>query len=629
MGCSARPCLPGESKLQPEIIEYSGGFELLRRLPLGEFAVAGAFFLAALAATSISRVIETMDLVWPGNALAAALLVRLPQVRWLPAMLGILFAGIVANWLAVHEPLQYSAAMSLVDALEIGTTAWIFRNWITFPLPNISFHQGMRMAGVFAFAVPSVTALPGGWLVHSEFGSPFLQAARDWWLSGAIGGCLCAPAVYLYSTKTARRLMSRRFLAENLTLTAFCIVSTYLAIRYLRFPFVVMAVPLTVSAFRAGSFGAAVLSGVCGSLVIALWSFGIRPDVLDGSSPALPFLALAATMLPPVAVGLATDRRRTATRELAAERQRLRTTLRAIADAVITTDAEGRITYLNTAAHELLGQSLSDIEGRGFYDVVAMTDPRTSRVAQTTLGRCLESGEIVRPSDIILLHRPDGGVRYVSKVATPVFGPNDKVVGAVLVMRDATDAYERDRKLSHLATHDVLTGACNRFEFERRLQVLFDRARFLILPATLLAVDLDRFKAVNDGGGHAAGDAVLRRVVEVLRQNIRDKDTVARLGGDEFAVVLEKVTPERARAVALQIQRALNQLDVEWNGKTYSVGASLGVATITNGYENTAAWIAAADAACYDAKRERGQVRFAPPPAPREIDKESPEQAAG
>jgi diguanylate cyclase (GGDEF)-like protein/PAS domain S-box-containing protein len=587
-------------------------------LPLGELAVAAAFFLAAYAATCISRFTATSDLVWPGNALAAALLVRLPRVRWLPAILAIVGAGVLANWYSVAEPLRYSVAMSAVNALEIGTTAWIFRNWLTYPLPNISFHQGLRMVAVFAFAVPLATALPGGWLVHSEFGEPWLTSSLGWWLSGAIGGCLCAPAVYLYSTKTARRLISRRFRGENVALGAFCFLSTYLAIRYLRFPFIVMAVPLTVSAFRAGSFGAAVLSGICGSMVIALWSFGIRPAVLDGVIAGdvlsdLPFLALAAAVLPPVAVGLATDQRRTATRELAAERQRLRTTLRAIADAVITVDADCKINYINTAAHELLGQSLEDIEGRNFYDVVAMTEPQTARVARATLAKCLESGEVVRSSDVVLLHRPDGGVRYVSKAATPVFGPIDQVVGAVLVLRDATEAYERDRKLSHLATHDVLTGACNRFEFERRLQVLFDRARLLILPATLVAVDLDRFKAVNDGGGHAAGDEVLRRVAEVLRENIRNKDTVARLGGDEFAVLLEKATPDRARSLAFQIQQALNPLEVEWHGQTYTVGASLGVATITNGYESAAAWMAAADAACYEAKRERGQVRFAPP----------------
>jgi len=239
--------------------------------------VAAAFFLAAFAAISISRVTETSDLVWPGNALAAALLVRLPRVRWLPALIGVVLGGVLANWLSVHEPLRYSMAMSCVNGLEIATTSWIFRNCLTYPLPNISFHQGLRMAGVFAFAVPFLTALPGGWLVHSEFGEPWTAAALEWWLSGAIGACLCAPAVYLYSTKTARRLISRAFLAENLTLAAFCIVSTYLAVRYVGFPFIVIAVPLTVAAFRAGSFGAAVLSGVCGSLVIALWSFGVRP----------------------------------------------------------------------------------------------------------------------------------------------------------------------------------------------------------------------------------------------------------------------------------------------------------------------------------------------------------------
>jgi diguanylate cyclase (GGDEF)-like protein/PAS domain S-box-containing protein len=591
----------------------------LRRFPLGELAVAAAFFLAAFAAISLARATGTSALVWPGNAVAAALLVRMPQVRWPPVLPGIVIAGVLANMLSAHDPPQWSVAMNCVNALQIGMTVWVFRNWLTFPLPNISFQQGLRMAGMFAIAIPFLTAIPGGWLVHAEFGAPFGLASVNWWRSGAIGSCLCAPAIYLYSTKTARRLISRRFLVENLILIAFCVISTYLAMRFMRFPFVVMGVPLMVSAFRAGSFGAAVLSCSCGLLVVGLWSTGIHPAALDFTPNAvavegLPFLALVATVLPPIAVGLATDQRRIATRELAAERQRLRTTLRAIADAVITTDAVAQITYINAAAHDLLGQSLDDVEGRHFYDVVAMTDPRTSRIAPSTLAKCLGSGEVARSAEVVLLHRPDGEVRYVSKVATPVFGENERVVGAVLVLRDATEEYERDRKLSHLATHDVLTGACNRFEFERRLQVLFDRARLLILPATLLAVDLDRFKAVNDGGGHAAGDAVLRRVAQVLRSCIRNKDTVARLGGDEFAVVLEKVTPERARAMAFQIQRALNPLLVDWNGESYAVGASLGVATITDGYESIAAWMAAADTACYEAKRsQRGQVRFAQP----------------
>ena len=125
----------------------------MRRLPLGELAVAVAFFLVAFVAVSLARV-TTSALVWPGNALAAALLVRMPQVRWLPALLGIVIAGVLANKLSANDPLQWSLTMSCVNVLEIGATAWVFRNWLTFPLPNISFQQGLRMVGIFAFAIP-------------------------------------------------------------------------------------------------------------------------------------------------------------------------------------------------------------------------------------------------------------------------------------------------------------------------------------------------------------------------------------------------------------------------------------------------------------------------------------------
>jgi integral membrane sensor domain MASE1 len=152
----------------------------LRRFPLGELAVAAAFFLAAFAAVSLARATGYAAFVWPANALAAALLVRMPQVRWLPALLGIVIAGVLANLLTANEPLQWSAAMSCVNALEIGATAWIFRNWLTFPLPNISFHQGLRMAGIFAFAIPFLTAVPGGWIVHAEFGTALGVASVDW-----------------------------------------------------------------------------------------------------------------------------------------------------------------------------------------------------------------------------------------------------------------------------------------------------------------------------------------------------------------------------------------------------------------------------------------------------------------
>jgi diguanylate cyclase (GGDEF)-like protein/PAS domain S-box-containing protein len=590
-----------------------------RRLPLQEFGVAGLFFLAAFAATGSARVPGSSALIWPANALAAALLVRMPQVRWLPALATILVAGVLATSLATHDALGWSLAIGAINLLEVGAKVWTVRGWLRYPLPELSVDQGLRVAAVVGVAIPILTAIPGGWILHMRFGAPEWAATINWWRAGAIGGCLCAPMIYLYSERAARRLIASPYIIANLLLLVLSLSTTYLAVRFLRFPFVVIGVPLIVAAFNAGSFGTALMSSLTGILVITLWKLGMQPGgvalVPQGAGlPGLPLLALVATVLPPVAVGLATDQRRRAELALADERERLRTTLHAIADAVITTDMDGRITYVNAAASDLLGQALEDVEGRKLYDVVAMTDPGTSRSSHRLLGTCLALGEVVRRQEAMVLHRPDGDVRYVSKVVSPVFGENKRVTGAVVVLRDATAEYERDRKLHHLASHDVLTGLCNRFELERRLQLLFEHANALILPATLLVVDLDHFKAVNDGGGHAAGDAMLRRVAETLKAAVRSRDTVARVGGDEFAVVLEKATPERARAVASQILRALNPLQIEVDGRIYTVGASVGAAMITDGYDSIGAWMAAADSACYEAKRmQRGQLVFAQP----------------
>jgi diguanylate cyclase (GGDEF)-like protein len=128
----------------------------------------------------------------------------------------------------------------------------------------------------------------------------------------------------------------------------------------------------------------------------------------------------------------------------------------------------------------------------------------------------------------------------------------------------------------------------------------------------LIAIDLDRFKAVNDTGGHAAGDAVLRRVAEVLRMSVRERDIVARLGGDEFAVILPHCPPARIQAIGDQIVRALNPLGTSWEGGTYTIGASVGLAEITPHYKTDTEWLAAADEACYRAKNEgRSQLRRA------------------
>lgn len=115
-------------------------------------------------------------------------------------------------------------------------------------------------------------------------------------------------------------------------------------------------------------------------------------------------------------------------------------------------------------------------------------------------------------------------------------------------------------------------------------------------------LDLDHFKKVNDKGGHAAGDAMLKAVAEAVAAKVRGTDSVARLGGDEFALLLPRCDQARAREIATKVLQGIREIALVHEGKTFRVGASLGVAELRPAHADVATWLAAADAACYEAK---------------------------
>jgi diguanylate cyclase (GGDEF)-like protein len=184
--------------------------------------------------------------------------------------------------------------------------------------------------------------------------------------------------------------------------------------------------------------------------------------------------------------------------------------------------------------------------------------------------------------------------------------------GFVIVFRDASAEVARGRDLQYRALHDPLTGLSNRAEFLEQLRIAFTKAKHIDRTAGVIAIDLDRFKAVNDSAGHAAGDAVLCKVADACRETVRSSDTVARLGGDEFVIILENCSAERAQVIAEQLLKALNPLNVEYAGVSHLIYASLGLAMTSTDYDDERAWLDAADQACLFAKREgRSQLRVA------------------
>ena len=116
-------------------------------------------------------------------------------------------------------------------------------------------------------------------------------------------------------------------------------------------------------------------------------------------------------------------------------------------------------------------------------------------------------------------------------------------------------------------------------------------------------IDLDKFKAVNDGAGHAAGDEVLRSVARLFVAAVRQSDTVGRLGGDEFAILLPGCSLDRAQGIAEQVRASVAAYSLEVGGTAYAVGTSIGLVEVTAAFPTIAAVIQAADSACYEAKR--------------------------
>ncbi|MCP5180415.1 MAG: EAL domain-containing protein [Pseudomonadales bacterium] len=208
--------------------------------------------------------------------------------------------------------------------------------------------------------------------------------------------------------------------------------------------------------------------------------------------------------------------------------------------------------------------------------------------------------------------KADGRTIYAQLSLAQVRGENDIFLYSVLQLQDVTQAKELADELHHQARHDVLTGLANRRTLQADLQEASRRCLEDDRKYSLCILDLDQFKIVNDTSGHAAGDALLSQVSEVLRDHVREDDTVARLGGDEFALLLQDCGPEKAFDIATRIRIAIEELVFHWEGRTHHIGVSIGVVCVTEGGGNTSDVLQRADAACFAAKEAgRNQVHLA------------------
>jgi diguanylate cyclase (GGDEF)-like protein/PAS domain S-box-containing protein len=292
------------------------------------------------------------------------------------------------------------------------------------------------------------------------------------------------------------------------------------------------------------------------------------------------------------------------------EQERARVTLQSIGDAVITTDAFERIDYLNPVAELLTQWSQEEARGRLLSDVCPLVDEATMRPLATLVTRALREGHPCQFSgkDVALLRR-DGSSLAIEDSAAPIRDADGQVIGGAMVFRDVSGARRMAHRIAWAATHDPLTGLINRREFESRVEDALLRAQSAEHDSVLCYLDLDQFKIVNDTCGHAAGDALLKQLADVLQEKLRESATVARLGGDEFGVLLEDCSMDQARVIAGTLLEAVRAHRFVRDGRSFAVGTSIGLVTIAADSGTRADVFSGADNACYAAK-EQGRNRI-------------------
>jgi diguanylate cyclase (GGDEF)-like protein/PAS domain S-box-containing protein len=262
-------------------------------------------------------------------------------------------------------------------------------------------------------------------------------------------------------------------------------------------------------------------------------------------------------------------------------------------DLITLIDADLAITYQTPSITRLLGYAEDELIGT---QLAELTHPEDRLSLLAARAEAVADAAASTTSHLRLRHR-DGTYRHVQSIHTNLLDDPD-VRAVVVTTRDVTAQKQLEAQLQHNAFHDTLTGLANRALFADRLDHALARTDRLAAPVAVLFVDLDDFKAVNDGSGHTAGDELLVAVARRLRETLRPSDTIARLGGDEFAVLIEDAAEPGRPAVAAE--RLLAALAEPFDGTR--ITASVGIATGAAGQHDAAELLRHADVAMYAAK---------------------------
>jgi diguanylate cyclase (GGDEF)-like protein/PAS domain S-box-containing protein len=569
-------------------------------------------FLATISARFFARDGSNVNLIWGANGLLLSYILLAPRWRW-PVYLAVGFLAMGVGSKLIGEPWKTNLLNNVLNLTEVLAGALLLRRKST-ELPRFTDPKYLvRFIGYALLIGPLIAGSIFAWVMATWRHAPPLKTLSDWVIGDGLGAAIVVPAfVAIFQTRIGSFASLRRHWFYPCVLA----VVTISAFSQNRTPFLILILPFLVLVLMRLGLGVAALATLL-IATVASWStlhgsgpfaISVTSNAVDSSIQLQFFTACCIFLIYLVSVVLE-DRSAIEQRlqEIAAVHALVMENSR---DVILLADLDGRRTYISPALErmkgwkpeELLNHKISEQAHPHDQDKV---EDAIRRLRLGSEGAILEYRELNRNGEYFWV---EASLRMFRDRRTGI------PAGILGLVRDITERKQSEdlllqanQALEELAIGDALTGVANRRRFDQCLTIEWSRSMRLHQPISVLLIDTDSFKNLNDSLGHLAGDRCLKRVAEAAMEAAsRPGDLVARFGGDEFVVVLPNTDSQGAIEVGTQIRANLrrNNALLKDNPEgllTISVGCASVVPKLG---EQAATLLQMADEALYEAKRE-------------------------
>lgn len=253
------------------------------------------------------------------------------------------------------------------------------------------------------------------------------------------------------------------------------------------------------------------------------------------------------------------------------EKDLFKNTIHSAADAVVSTDAYGRVVIMNNMAESFTGWTQEEAMGRPLEEVLHIHDFEGNHMTNLASESIRTRNTIKLLEDYKLITRGEGEV-FIELSAAPITGSNNKIMGAVVIFKDITTRREEMKSIEDLSYRDALTGLFNRRYLDDEVKNINGS---ISLPVTVMVVDVNGLKLTNDAFGHSTGDLLLKEVAKIIRNVSRQEDVICRTGGDEFILLLPNCDRAQAKALKDRIVSLASKTKVDSLSVSLAVGYSV------------------------------------------------------